>query len=251
MSVYFLFFGVALLYAMAGFGGGSSYLAILVLYGMSQEELRPLALLCNLVVVTQNTVFYQWRKVIPWSRVWPWLIGSVPMAAWAAGYRWSSGAWQTLLGSALVLAAIALLLQWWWSKKTISGGQDWKGHPWTTLFTGSGLGALAGFTGIGGGIYLSPMLLISHWGTGPQVAATASLFIAANSLAALAGNLSQAMHMLKEPMTWGLLLAVFLGGQAGTRIANRPSLRDRARIVVPVTAVLLLLVARQLLKAWF
>lgn len=236
---------------MAGFGGGSSYLAILVLYGLSQEELRPLALLCNLVVVTQNTLFFQWRRVIPWERVWPWLLGAVPMAAWASGYKWATGAWQTLLGIALLLAAVAMLIQWILNARPQTQGTDWHGHPWTAIGTGAGLGALAGFTGIGGGIYLSPMLLMSRWGTGQEVAATASLFIAANSMAALAGNHEQALHMLQLPMTWGLLLAVFLGGRAGTRIANRPTLRDRARIVIPVTAGLLLLVARQLLKTWF
>ena len=208
-----LFFGVALLYASAGFGGGSSYLAILALFGLPMAFLRPTALLCNLVVVTGNLWVY-WREgQLSWRKTAPLALAGIPLAFIGGYWKLSEQVFFVLLGISLVAAAVAMWLQ----NKPVSELQPGRTlSPATNLGMGGGLGLLAGLTGIGGGIFLSPALHLLRWDTPKTIAAAASFFIFCQSASGLSGQFLQGVDL-----DWALLLpllaAVWLGGQLGVR----------------------------------
>lgn len=209
-----LFFFIAAIYASAGFGGGSSYLAVLALYSTPMATLRPVALLCNLVVVSGN-LFIFWRKGhLNWRKSMPLVLSGIPFAFGGGYWKLSEGVFFVLLGSSLIAAALAMWLQR--NPSNAAGIEARALSGATNAGLGGGLGFLAGLTGIGGGIFLSPALQLLRWDSPKVIAATASLFIFCQSAAGLTGQL------LRQPaIDWGLvlplLLAVWVGGQIGVR----------------------------------
>ncbi len=217
LELILLFFGVALLYASAGFGGGSSYLAILALFGLPMSLLRPTALLCNLVVVSGNLWVYWHNGQLNWKKIAPLALAGIPLAFIGGYWKLREEVFFVLLGFSLVAAAIAMWLQnrpvpETSSGKTLSAGAN--------LGLGGGLGLLAGLTGIGGGIFLSPTLHLLRWDTPKMIAATASFFIFCQSASGLGGQLLQGAN-LDWSMILPLLAAVWLGGQLGVRWSAR------------------------------
>lgn len=207
------FFFVALLYSMFGFGGGSSYLALLVLGGFSYQKIPMIALTCNLVVA--SVAFYQYFKGrhFEFKKILPFVILSIPMAYLGGSFRISKTVFSLLLGLSLSFVALRMILG-----ESVSKAQEpseKKRWIFGTLF-GGGIGFLSGLLGIGGGIFLSPFLMLIRWADSKQAAAAASFFILVNSLAGLAA------HMQKTGFETHILLplavVVFLGGQMGSRL---------------------------------
>ena len=235
------FFGTALLYASVGYGGGSTYNALLALSGVDYRLLPVIALACNIVVVSGGTVRFARAGITPWR-------GALVLTAIAAPAAFLGGLipigqteFLALLGAALVFTAFTMLLPV--GEKT---GEPTRGARWMPVIAAP-LGFLAGLVGIGGGIFLAPLLHLTRWNSARAIAATASLFILVNSLTGLAGQLLKGGgDRLASAVTLGLplLLAVAIGGQFGSVLASRllPSVWIRW-----ITAALTLWVGARLL----
>ena len=231
------FFLTALTYAAAGFGGGSTYLALLALTALQVGELRFTALLCNLVV-TGGTCLIAWREqLLVRSMLWPLVITSVPLAYLGGLIELPRRYFLTAL--ALVLLTAALFM---WRQGGVAKQSATPSHRGMSLVGGL-LGLVSGILGIGGGILLSPWLFLRERITARHIAATTAFFIFVNSLAGLAGQLTAGQRPV-----WGLALplmfTVFIGGQLGSRLALR---RLPAFVIRRLAATLILLVALRLL----
>ncbi len=212
-----LFFIVAILYSSVGFGGGSSYLAILALTGIIFTQIRATALLCNIVVVTSNVFLFHQQKKIEWEKISPLIIASVPLAYLGGFLKINQQFFFILLGCTLLFAAITM----WISKKnTSSNEQILKTNSIKNIGFGGFIGFVSGMVGIGGGIFLAPLLHLTKWNTPKKIAATASLFILVNSIAGLLGQYSNPDFYIDWNLTSVLLITVFIGGQIGSRLSN-------------------------------
>jgi len=243
-----LFALTAALYASVGFGGGSTYIALLALAELDYRSLPVIALLCNIIVVTGGAIRFQLRDLLDWPRIWPILALSVP-AAWLGG-RVAIGEeiFLLLLGMSLAAAGILLIAEPF-IKQTENVKRGWTGHPLFAPAIGSFIGFLSGMVGIGGGIFLAPILLLTRWSDSRRIAATASVFILVNSIAGLGGQLAKSgFDSGGEAILayWPLFLAVLLGGQIGSILASKslPEIWIRR-----LTALLILYVAIRIL--WF
>lgn len=213
------FFITAALYASVGFGGGSTYAALLALSGLDYRLLPVLALACNIVVVAGSSVRFARAKVTPWR-------GAIVLTGLAAPAALLGGltpigreAFMTLLGASLLLTGVTMLLP-------IPDASKGEAHPLARKvpFAAVPLGYLAGLVGIGGGIFLAPLLHLTRWNSARAIAATASFFILVNSLFGLAGQLlKNGPQMFGQAIGGGLplLLAVAIGGQIGSLMAVR------------------------------
>ena len=217
------FFVTALLYASVGFGGGSTYAALLALAGLDYRVLPVVALACNIVVVAGSSVRFARSGATPWR-------GALVLTALAAPAAFIGGlvpidreTFLTLLGGSLVLTAATIILP-------VANAGDRAGEGEPTRFArfvplaAAPLGFLAGLVGIGGGIFLAPVLHLVRWNRARAIAATASIFILVNSLFGLAGQLAKGgVGLLAGAMVDALplLLAVAIGGQIGSLMAAR------------------------------
>lgn len=234
----------ALLYASVGFGGGSTYNALLVLAQTDYRLLPAIALLCNLIVVTGGTIRFARAGQVPWRPLWPILVLSAP-CAWAGGrLPVDKPLFVALLGSALLLAGVLMLVQ-------RERGEGRASRPprlaWIGVPIGMAVGFFSGIVGIGGGIFLAPVLHLLRWAEARQIAASASVFILVNSLAGLAGQVMKqdaAATPVAVSAYWPLFLAVLVGGQIGSHIGARLLPQ---RVIRIGTAALILYVAAQLL----
>lgn len=215
----FGFFATALLYASVGFGGGSTYSALLSLAGYDYRLLPILSLACNIVVVTGSTIRFARAGTTPWRGALTVSLIAAPLAFLGGLTPTKEAYFLILLGASLVLAGLALLQP---GRPGITGepSQLARFMP----FIAAPLGYLAGLVGIGGGIFLAPLLHLTRWNGARQIAATTSLFILINSLAGLAGQLvKNGPDRFAEALSGGLplLVAVILGGQLGSLMALR------------------------------
>ena len=212
-----LFFTVAILYSSVGFGGGSSYLAILALTGIVFTQIRATALLCNIVVVSGNVFFFLQQKKLNLKKIMPVVLLSVPLAFIGGKLKISQQFFFILLGVTLLFAAITM----WISKRIISSDEkNNNSKPIKSGFFGGIIGFISGMVGIGGGIFLAPLLHLTNWDTPKKIAATASVFILVNSIAGLLGQYSNPDFIIDWHLTSILLITVFIGGQIGSRISN-------------------------------
>jgi len=213
------FFATALLYASVGFGGGSTYNALLSLAKFNYVLLPIVSLCCNVVVVSGNSIRFARSGVTPWRRAMLLSLIAAPLAYLGGLTRIKEATFLILLAVSLIGAGLALLLP----RQEADGEAPGKAARWMPLAVVP-LGYLAGLTGIGGGIFLAPLLHFTRWANGKAIAATTSLFILINSLAGLYGQLSKnGMEMFGLALSGALplLLAVVLGGQLGSLLALR------------------------------
>lgn len=240
-----LFFLTALLYAAVGFGGGSTYNALLVLYGVDYRILPTIALACNIIVVSGGVWRFSRAGQIQVARFWPFLITSIP-AAWIGGrLPVEEIVFIGLLGFALLASGLRLLFMA--QPKAITAYKD---SPLLPLAIGAGLGLLSGIVGIGGGIFLAPILYLIGWGTARQIAAACSLFILLNSISGLGGQITKlgdAALLTQILPFWPLLVAVLIGGQIGSWLGAG---KLQAVWMKRMTAILILYVAARLLWRW-
>ena len=226
------FFGTALLYASVGFGGGSTYSALLALAGTDFRVLPIVSLACNIVVVTGSTIRFARAGEVPWRGALAVSLVAAPLAFLGGLTPIGEGAFLTLLGASLVFAALALLLP------AAQASEVREQRVWAMPLAAAPLGYLAGLVGIGGGIFLAPLLHLTRWDKARRIAATASLFILINSLSGLVGQLAKAgFDRFGEALAGALplLIAVVVGGQIGSWLALRflP-----AQVIRGLTAVL-------------
>ena len=213
----FLFALVALIYASVGFGGGSTYTALLALSGADYRIVPVIALLCNIIVVTGGCVRFWRAGLIDWRAVTPLLIISAPLAFLGGMVPLKEATFFLVLGGALLLSALALFVP------AARLPQKRLSLPVMMALSGA-VGLLAGLSGIGGGIFMAPLLHLVRWAEARRIAAFASVYILINSIAGVAGQISKAgSASLADTASsyWTLLLAVFIGGQIGSYLGLR------------------------------
>jgi uncharacterized protein len=235
-----LFALVALIYASVGFGGGSTYTALLGLWGVNYTLIPVISLLCNIVVVSGGTARFARAQLIDWRAVAPLLLVSAPLAFLGGLVPLKQWLFLSILGGALLLSCIALLIQpeSWRPRKLPIG---------ILMIISAAVGLLAGLSGIGGGIFMAPVLHLIRWAEARRIAAFASLYILINSIAGLAGQLVKGgPAAFVGPLSdyWPLLLAVLVGGQLGSimglRLFSPLLLRTGTALLVGYVAVRLL-----------
>lgn len=206
-------FIVAILYSSVGHGGASGYLAVLSLFSFPKDVAVPSALGLNILVA--STAFLAFRKAgyFDWELIWPFLIGSIPAAFLGGTLRISSSVYSLILSGALCLAAIRMWLEFPGSMPILSRRPSRQ----LALLVGFSIGLVSGMIGIGGGVFLSPLLLLLGWADAKQTAASSAMFILANSVAALGGHLSHSFHAL-PPFGLSLVASAFMGGWLGSRV---------------------------------
>ncbi|MCB0696281.1 MAG: sulfite exporter TauE/SafE family protein [Chitinophagaceae bacterium] len=211
------FFVIAFVYASVGFGGGSSYLAILALYALPFKEIRLTALICNIIVVTGGTIIFIRNKQVDLRKILPLVLISVPMAYLGATMKISEQTFFIILGCSLIVAAMLLWVQTQKAKANILSING-EANMVKDSALGGGIGFLSGMVGIGGGIFLAPLLNLLKWDAPRKIAATASVFILVNSLAGIAGQITQLPDNINYRQISLLCIAVFAGGQLGSRM---------------------------------
>ncbi len=208
---------VAFLYASVGHAGASGYIAVLALAGLPAAQIKPLALLLNLVVAAQGSWQFWRAGHLRWRLFWPLLLAGLP-AAFLGGWLDLPTLWfQRLVGVVLLASALRFLRQ------PLDPPRGQRPSLPLLLLSGAGLGLLAGLTGTGGGVFLTPLLLWCGWASTRQAAAVSSLFIFGNSLSGLAGLLlarPPAAAQLPLQLGW-MLVVVLLAGAVGSRLGSR------------------------------
>lgn len=231
LVIFFVF--IAFIYSSVGFGGGSSYLAVLAMYGLPFKELRLIALLCNIIVVSGGVYIYLKNHQVNWKKIIPLVVLSIPMAYLGATLRISQNIYFIILGCSLIVAAILL-----WIKTTSLSVSDIENSGNNSFLKnsvlGGAIGFLSGLVGIGGGIFLSPVLNLMKWDVPKKIAAAASVFILVNSVSGIIGQLTRLPENTDHIRILLLCGAVFIGGQAGSRM----SIRFNPLIVKRLTALL-------------
>lgn len=209
---------IATLYASVGFGGGSSYLAVLALTGIAFTQIRSTALLCNIMVVSGNVFFFFKQSQYQLKKVLPLVLFSVPLAFVGGYLKISESFFFVLLGATLFFAAISM---WRSNKIAVTSTTDKQLSVSKNASLGGIIGFISGMVGIGGGIFLAPLLHLTHWDRPKKIAATASLFILVNSISGLAGQYVNPAFSIDWNLTSVLLAAVFIGGLLGNRLRDR------------------------------
>ena len=207
------FFITAILYSSIGFGGGSTYLALMLIWDIPFYIFPIIALICNIIVVTGNSVNFIRTKNINLSLISPYLIGSIPFAFFGASITIDKNLFEVLLFFVLLIAGIFLLIE---SKSFSKDKITIRYVPkFLSILIGSLIGFLSGLIGIGGGIFLSPILFLLKAGYPRHITSTASLFILINSIFGVAGQLTKNIVFDEFLNYWPLFLVVLIGGQIG------------------------------------
>lgn len=231
---------------MVGFGGGSSYNAILVLFDVNYLIYPTIALICNLIVVTGGSWLFYKRGYFSTRLLFPFIIASIPMAHLTGRLVIDKTVFLVVLFLALFISGLIMAFNRKLQARAIEPQQNPDLWRWG-LPIGAALGSLAGLVGIGGGVFLSPVLYLLGWGTAKQIAAAASGFILVNSLAALSGHyfkLQESSIKLEQVLDfWPAFIAVFIGGQIGSRLS---STQLSPQVIQTLTAILVLYVSLRL-----
>jgi uncharacterized membrane protein YfcA len=237
------FFFIAMIYSSVGFGGGSSYLALMAVMAVSFQSMRPIALLCNIVVVTGGVIIFYKEKLIDWRKNWPFMIASVPMAFIGGYWPIHEDFFFKILGVTLIVAAVIL----WFQDNILLKEESVDAKSENLLLNlglGGGIGFLSGLVSIGGGIFLSPILHFINWDSARKISALASLFILVNSVSGLLGQLTRSSQV-DWTLIFPLLLSVLIGGQIGSRLGAR---KFNQTYIKRITALLILVAGLNILK---
>jgi uncharacterized membrane protein YfcA len=204
-------------YAAVGHGGASAYLAALALAGVAPSQMRPIALVLNILVSAIGTYKFRRAGYFRWRLLWPFAVVSIPLAFLGGAITLPGHAYKTLVGAVLIYAAWQL----WHSARAGEEMRPVREPPlaWA-MAVGAVLGFLSGLTGVGGGIFLSPLLLMLGWAGTKQTSAVAAPFILVNSLAGIAGGFTVQSAVL-PPQVAILALAVLIGGWLGAEYGSR------------------------------
>jgi len=242
-----LFLVTAILYSSVGFGGGSTYLALLLIWGIPYFIFPVIALSCNILVVSGNCFNYIRAGNLNLKLLIPYLIGSIPMAYIGGSLPIEKRLFEILLFLVLAVAGVLLLFNF---KSYDDKEESYQKIPsLISILIGTVLGFISGVVGIGGGIFLSPILFLIKAGRPKHIVTTASLFILINSISGIIGQLTKNIVLTGVVNYWYLLAVVLIGGQVGNFLNLKIF---TTRILALVTAFLVLFVTiRMGLKIFF
>jgi len=233
-----LFLVTAIAYSSVGFGGGSTYLALLLIWGVPYFIFPLIALFCNVIVVSGNCFNYIRAGNLNLKLLFPYLVGSIPLAYIGGSLPIEKKLFEILLFLVLATAGTLLLINF---KSYDDREESYQKIPVpTSILIGGMLGFISGTVGIGGGIFLSPILFLIRAGKPKHIVTTATVFILINSISGIIGQLTKNAVLTEIQNYWYLLAVVFIGGQAGNFLNLKifPT-----RILALVTASVVLFVA--------
>ncbi len=208
-----LFFVTALIYSSVGLGGGSTYLALLLLWGAPYQIFPIVALACNIIVVSGNSFNYIKTGKLNLKLLIPYLLGSIPFAFIGGSIQIEKELFEIILFFVLAIAGVLLLINF---KSYGDNSSSYKTLPiYISALIGVVLGFASGIVGIGGGIFLSPILYLFRAANPRHITTTVSLFILINSIFGIIGQLTKNQNLFEVREYLYLLLAVFIGGQIG------------------------------------
>jgi len=236
-----LFFVTAILYASVGFGGGSTYLALLLIWGIPYYIFPVIALVCNIFVVSGNSYNYIKAGNLNLKLLIPYLIGSVPLAFIGGSLQIDKNLFEIFLFVVLTIAGVLLLVNF---KSYDDSKTTYRNIPiLTSILIGGILGFISGVVGIGGGIFLSPILFLIKAGKPKHIVTTASVFILINSIFGVVGQLTKNIVLSDISNYWYLFLVVIIGGHIGNYLNLKifPT-----RLLALVTSLLVLFVSIRL-----
>lgn len=227
---------MAFLYASVGHGGASGYLAVMALFAIAPPVMKQTALLLNLGVSLMSFIAFYRQGFFKWTLFWPFALGSIPAAFLGARIPLADSTYKQILGACLFLAVIRMVI-------TLKEASQRKLNLGMGILAGAAIGLLSGMIGIGGGIILSPLLLLFRWASLKEAAAVSALFIFVNSVAGLAGlktwiplDESQMIYWLAASLVGG-----FLGARWGATIASNTKVKWILALVLVIAS----------LKLWF
>lgn len=237
-----IIFFVAALYSSVGHGGASGYLAVLSLFAFPPSVMSSTALILNILVAGVGTVSFARAGHFSFRKAWPFVLLSVPGALLGGYLRISEEVYSLLLAVVLVFAAYRMF-----SSAGDRSPDEATANPSASvaLAGGAGIGFLSGIVGVGGGIFLSPIMILLRWGTTKQVAAISAFFIVVNSLAGLGGRAIRGGLELET--IWPFVVAAFLGGFLGSSMGSTrlsgPLLRRLLALVLLIASLKLVLIS--------
>jgi len=206
-------FIVAVLYSSVGHGGASGYLAVMALFAVPQATTRPSALLLNVFVAGVGSIQFYRAGFFSWRTFLPFAITSIPFAYIGGTITLPTTTYKIVLGVVLIVAAIRLAWNW------KSDAEPSQPNIWIALVIGAIIGLLSGLVGVGGGIFLTPILLLMNWSETKTAAGISALFILVNSISGLAGNFSQLLALPSNVWFW--VAAAVAGGLIGSTLGAK------------------------------
>jgi uncharacterized membrane protein YfcA len=238
------FFIVATLYTTVGHAGASGYLAMMALLGLAPEVMRPAALTLNILVAAFTVYRFRRARYFHWSGLWPFLLGSVPFAAVGGVQSLSRGAYYAAMGVVLLLTAIYLVWRALGLRAVLQEGVV-RVRKVPAVFMGCVIGFISGLVGVGGGIFLSPTLLVLGWAGPKTTAGISAPFILVNSaVALLAGSLTVQTLPTELPLlAAGALAGAFLGTWLGLERLGQKGLLVTLALVMSAAGLKLILTA--------
>lgn len=205
-------FAVAVLYSSVGHGGASGYLAVMALFAIQPAATRPAALILNLFVASIAFVQFYRAGHFDWRIFLPFAAGSVPLAFVGGMIQLPTAVYKIILGGCLILAALRLALN------LKSESEARAPRIWICLLIGAILGFASGLVGVGGGIFLTPILLLMNWTETKKAAGVSALFILVNSISGLLGNYAQVLQLSVTVYVW--IMAAIVGGVLGATLGS-------------------------------
>lgn len=239
LTLTLLIFLAALLYATVGQAGASGYLAAMALFGLLPGVMKPAALALNIVVASIATLKYYRAGRFSWPHFWPFALGSIPMAFIGGAVHLPGSAYKVVVGLVLFYAACRMF-------RTAQARSETAPRrlpiPWA-LAVGAAIGLLSGLTGVGGGIFLSPLLLFAGWADIRVVSGVTAMFILVNSTAGLLGNLSSIAALPGAIVLWAPAAAIggWIGAEYGSRRFDNTAIRRMLSLVLVVAGVKMML----------
>jgi uncharacterized membrane protein YfcA len=240
LSLLILF--AATLYSSVGHGGASAYLAAMALFGLAPGVMKPTALCLNLLVASLTTFRFYRAGYFSWRTFLPFAAASVPFAFLGGALTIPTNVYKQIVGVVLLFAAVRLFLH---TRSKLDANADTRMPPlWLAALLGAGIGFLSGLTGVGGGIFLSPLLLLMRWADVRRTAGVSAAFILVNSAAGLLGNVASVKSL---PATIPYLaVAALVGGLVGSELGSRrlpsPAIRRLLALVLVIAGVKLIFV---------
>ena len=233
-------FAAAVLYSSVGHAGASGYLAAMALFGVAPEVMKPTALTLNIAVALITTVRFYRAGHFSGALSWPFIAASVPLAFVGGAITLPGVLYRCLVGLVLLFAAYRLF---WYREEERERSRP---HLLVALGWGAGLGFVSGLTGVGGGIFLSPLLLFMGWASFREAAGASALFILLNSAAGLAGHLSSVQSLPPAALVWAVtaVLGGLIGSEMGVRRMAEVTLRRLLGVVLVIAGLKLILVRR-------